>query len=178
MSARPVENPDLSKLRFDFSSPFANLGMPRAIFAGRSVSAFIVPFRLWQFAENRERKVSYGRELALAVLVSYRRFYMQDSPGELDEVIELWAPIPFARFIRLVRADALRGDEICDDVYDGFFGVIEDALNHAVTARGDPEKDAMFPALLDTFTDEVIEARLLSALSGNACKDLVFRRMA
>ena len=59
--------------------------------------------------------------------------------------------------------------------HDAYFSVLEDALNHAITARGDPERDGMIPGELDSLTNEEIERRLRAALSGERLNDLGFR---
>ena len=170
----------LHLLRFDFSCPDERMGLPRAYADGELIDVFAVPCFFCNDECETARSWSFGNELALCTLAWIRRLYLNEESGDLDATIICPGFSELAHFIRTFgdELDSLQKRELNggkNGTADSFFFVLEDALHHAVTARGDAERDGMIPAELDTLTNEVIEQRLRAALAGERLKDVVFR---
>ena len=174
---KPVARPlPLDLLHFDFSCPGERMGLPHAYADGKLIDVFAVPSHFCNDESATARSWSFGNELGLCTLAWIRRFYLHEATGDLDATIECPGFPDFAQFIRLFGQDQKRGlNGWRYGTHDSYFTTLEDALHHAVTARGDPERDGMVPAELDTLTNEVIEQRLRAALSGERLNDVVFR---
>lgn len=166
----------LHLLHFDFFTPGDRMGLPYAYADGKSIDVFAVPDYFCNDETVSRIQLVFGGVLALCSLAWIRRFYLHEATGALDATIELPHSPDLAHFIRvLCRDNARNGGVWMRGTHDAYFSVLEDALNHAITARGDPERDGMIPGELDSLTNEEIERRLRAALSGERLNDLGFR---
>lgn len=174
---KPVARPlPLDLLHFDFSCPGERMGLPHAYADGKLIDVFAVPSHFCNDETVTARSWAFGGELTLCSLAWIRRFYLHEISGALDPTIELPGSPDLAQFIRALLADQGRGLTAWKHgTHDAYFSGLEDALNHAVTARGDPERDGMIPADFDTLTNDLMARRLRAVLTGERLKDVGFR---
>jgi len=165
----------LSAVRFDFTSDSDRMGLPHCYVDNHNIDIFALPVYVCDDDELTGCSSACGIELALIVLADRRNWHIRGDTHVLDDAIELPPSPDFAQFVRMLGVHGGRGSEWRHGVYDAFFSTLENALNHAVTARGDPERDAMIPAELDLLTPEVAEARLRAVLNGESVQEIVFR---
>jgi hypothetical protein len=164
----------LSAVRFDFLSDSDRMGLPFVYVDGVQIDVFALPVYVCDDDEMYHRSSAFGIELALIVLAWIRRWHIREDTADLDPVIELPNSPDLAQFVRLLGVHSVHG-QWRHGAYDTFFSVLEDALNHAVTARGDPERDGMIPSDLDQLTPELAESRLRKVLAGERVPDLCYR---
>ena len=165
----------LSAVRFDFTSDSDRMGLPHCYVDNHNIDIFALPVYVCDDDKLEACAWACGGELALIVLADRRNWHIRGDTRALDDVIALPPSPDFAQFVRMLGAHGARGSEWRHGVYDAFFSTLEDALNHAVTARDDPVRDAMIPAELDLLTPAAAEARLRAVLSGESVPEIVFR---
>lgn len=166
----------LRLLHLDFTCRNDRLGLPNAVANGKSIDVFAVPYFFCNSDDAHRRSWAFGGELALCTLAWYRRQHVQEATGLLDSAISAPHGCDLAELVHTL----CNGGEYAEIGWHfgakrAYFSVSDDALHHAVTARGDPERDVMIPEQLDTLTNEVLDQRLRSALSGMPLEDLGFR---
>jgi hypothetical protein len=165
----------LSEVRFDFSADGIRMGLPAVYVHGVNIDAFALPVYVCDDDQICERSWAYGYELGLISLAWHRKFHICD--GALDAAIKVAPAEELPHFVRTLRVHSVHG-QWREGVYDAFFGVYEEAINHAVTARGDVERDCMVPSELDLLTPQLAESRLRKVLSGERVPSLAFRASA
>jgi hypothetical protein len=164
----------LSAVRFDFMSYSDRMGLPFVYVDGVQIDVFALPVYVCDDDELYQRSSAFGIELARIVLAWIRRDHIPEGTRALDPIIQLPHSPDLAQLIRLLGVHSVRGGWRYG-CYDSFFSVLEDALNHAVTARGDPERDAMIPADFDQLTPQLAESRLRKVLAGESVSELGYR---
>lgn len=164
----------LTSVRFDFKVHSDRMGLPRCDVEGKSIDIFALPAYVIDDDKLCERSFAFGSELGLIVLCSIRKWHINGDTRDLDPVIELPHSADLGGLVRMLGAFSGHGHWRYG-THDSFFSVLEDALNHAVTARGDPNRDCMSPAELDQLTPELAESRLRKVLAGERVSDLGFR---
>ncbi|MFN5028054.1 MAG: hypothetical protein ACK5D9_02815 [Burkholderiales bacterium] len=164
----------LSAVRFDFMSDSDRMGLPFVYVDGVQIDIFALPVYVCDDDELYHRSSAFGIELARIVLAWIRKWHIREDTRDLDPVIELPSSPDLAQFVRMLGAYGGRGSWQ-HGCYDSFFSVLEDALNHAVTARGDSERDGMIPADFDQLTPELAESRLRKVLAGERVSELGYR---
>jgi len=165
----------LSAVRLDFTSNSDRMGLPHCYVDHQKIDIFALPVYVCGDNKIDTCTWAWGNELALIVLADWRDWHIRGDTHALDDVIELPPSSDLAHFVRLLGMHGRRSGEWRQGVYDAFFSTLEDALNHAVTARDDPVRDAMIPAELDLLTPAAAEARLRAVLSGESVPEIVFR---
>jgi hypothetical protein len=150
------------------------MGLPFVYVDGVQIDVFAVPVYVCDDDEMHHRSSAFGIELALIVLAWCRRWHIPEGTRVLDPVIELPNSPDLAHFVRTLGVHSVHGQWRYGS-YDSFFSVLEDALNHAVTARGDSERDGMIPADFDQLTPELAESRLRKVLAGERVSALGYR---
>ena len=164
----------VNELTFYFPGRNKRMGLPDAFIGGRSVDIFGVPDLVCAGDVLTERTWAFGWELALGTLAWIRRRHVDLETGEIDSITSLG---PDCDLIDLVQSlgSRGRGEYFARECY---FSVLESAIHHAVTARGNPEQDGMIPSELDTLTNLEIARRLRAVLAGERVPDLAFRKDA
>jgi hypothetical protein len=164
----------LSAVRFDFLSDSGRMGVPFVYVDRVQIDAFALPVYVCEDHCLSERSWAYGWQCGLIALAKLRSWHVDERTQALDPVIELPTSCELAHFVQTLRVHSVHG-QWREGVYDGFFCALDDALNHAVTARGDPERDGMIPSDLDQLTPELAESRLRKVLAGDRVPDLCYR---
>ena len=151
-----------------------SMGLPDAFIGVHSADIFGVPDLVCAGDVLTERAWAFGWELGLGTLARMRREHVDLETGEIDPITSLG---PDCDLIDLVQSLGARGHGAYG-ARECYFSVLESAIHHAVTARGNPEQDAMIPSELDTLTDLEIERRLRAVLAGEQVPNFVFRKDA